>query len=63
MSHGIDDLRERMNDYRLRSRSPYKPIAEAYADAADQIEERLIREPRMSASGKKRDTAEVSGHR
>lgn len=55
MSHGFDDLRERMNDYRFRSKSPYKPIAAAYADAADQIEESLIREPQMSASGRKRD--------
>ena len=38
----IAKLRERMNDYRLRSRSPYQPIAAAYADAAGQIEERLF---------------------
>jgi hypothetical protein len=44
MSDEIADLRSRLNDYRLRAKSLYKPIAAAYADAAEKLEAKLIRE-------------------
>ena len=44
MSDEIARLRERMNDYRLRAKSLYKPISGAYADAADELEAKLVRE-------------------
>lgn len=44
MSDEIAKLRERMNGYRLRAKSLYKPIAAAYADAADELEAKLVRE-------------------
>ena len=40
----IAELRLRLNNYRLRAKSLYKPIAAAYADAADELETKLIRE-------------------
>lgn len=42
----IAELRERLRDYRLRSRSPYKPIAAAYAESAKELEAKLIAETR-----------------
>ncbi len=41
MPDEIAELRERINDYRRRSKSLYKPIAAAYADAADELEAKL----------------------
>jgi hypothetical protein len=40
MSDEISELRERMEYYRRRSKSvPFRPIAAAYAEAADQLED------------------------
>src|SRR4030095_5007100 len=47
MSDQIAKLRELIEAYRLKSKSAFfKPIVAAYADAADELEAKLIRESR-----------------
>lgn len=47
MSDQIAELRELIEAYRLKSKSAFfKPIVAAYADAADELEAKLIRESR-----------------